>query len=226
MMMKDETTNICREESISLEKDEHYGRAEIDRLRNSRIPYDELNAIEKFTFYNGWDYATREALQAAFMRYSKCDLLTEEEFFAEAGVQETLCAKETYQILKELAGAGVIDKKQVYWYAHYRWCIEQPEAILAYRGFSSVGWRVNHCAQKVSPEKAIVFLNHEFGFEASRIKIIGTPYYDAEDSHYIRFDCGGIFWLAQDGELFNVDMDEWRNSWQSRDFLASAASGR
>ena len=41
-------------------------------------------------------------------------------------------------------------------------------------------------------------------FEVCRVQLIGTPYYDASDSNFIRFDCGGYGWLAKDGELYKL----------------------
>ena len=212
MMMKNETTNICKKESISFEKDKHYGRAEIDRLRNSGIPYDELSAIEKFTFYNGWDYATRETLQAAFVRYAKLqrnNLLTEEEFLKEAKAQEIPSAKEAYQILKEMADSGVLDGREVYRYVDYRWCLRKPQSIIAYREAFSDRWQVNHCEWEISIEEAVAFVCREFGFESSRIRIVGTPYYDDIDCNFVRFDCCDICWLAYNGDITRVDEDDW-----------------
>ena len=194
---------------------EHYGQAETDRICSSGRSYNELSAIEKFTLNNGWRYATQEALQAAFARRTKSELLTEEEFLEEAGAQEMPSAKKAYQVLSEMARNGMIDSAEVYLYAHYRLCIDRPEVIIAYREVFSDAWRVNKCAEEASPEKALLFLNRDFGFEASRICIIGVPYYDATDYYYIRFDCGGIHWLAQDGELYRVDGCVWKKSWQA-----------
>lgn len=212
MMKKEKTTNICKKESISFEKNEHYGRAEIDRLRNSGIPYDELSAIEKFTFYNGLDYATQEALQAAFVRYSKMQrniLLTEEEFLEEAKAQKIPSAKEAYQILKEMADSGALDGREVYRYVDYRWCLRKPQSIIAYREAFSDRWQVNHCDRKISIEEAVVFVCCKFGFQASRIKIIGTPYYDNLDCNFIRFDCCDICWLVYNGDITRVNEDDW-----------------
>lgn len=45
--------------------------------------------------------------------------------------------------------------------------------------------------------------NHE-QFETGRTHIIGTPYYDATDYQFIRFNCAHMAWLWQNGNLLQV----------------------
>lgn len=52
--------------------------------------------------------------------------------------------------------------------------------------------------------EAIAKVNLEWGFEADRIKIIGTPYYDATDWQFIRFNCAGCQWLWAQDALYPV----------------------
>ena len=44
----------------------------------------------------------------------------------------------------------------------------------------------------------------EWGFEASRVKVIGTPYYDSTDWQFIRFDCAAMTWLWANETLYMV----------------------
>lgn len=211
-MMKDETTKICREESMFLEKDEHYGKAEAKRIRSSGKSYGKLSELETFTLDEGSRYETKETFQAAFVRYSKIQrniLLTEEEFLEEAKAQEIPSAKEAYRILKEMADSGALDGREMYRYVDYRWCLRKPQSIIAYREAFSDRWQVNHCEWEISIEEAVAFVCHEFGFESSHIRIVGTPYYDDIDCNFVRFDCCDICWLAYNGDITRVDEDDW-----------------
>jgi hypothetical protein len=62
-------------------------------------------------------------------------------------------------------------------------------------------WKVNNCGTKMPEDAAKIAVNGEWSFEASRIKIIGTPHYDATDCQFIRFDCTHMAWLWKNGSL-------------------------
>ena len=68
-------------------------------------------------------------------------------------------------------------------YAYYAWCLRKPEAIIAYQIGTGKDtpvhqkWAVNNCAQEITEAEARVAVCEEFGFEVSRVRIIGTPYY-------------------------------------------------
>ena len=59
-------------------------------------------------------------------------------------------------------------------------------------------------AKLLTEEQAKVKVCEEWGFEASRVNIIGTPYYDATDWQFIRFNCAGIAWLWHKESLSQV----------------------
>lgn len=63
---------------------------------------------------------------------------------------------------------------------------------------------VNTCDTEYQEECAKLRINSEWGFEASRIQIQGTPYYDATYWNFIRFRCGPYDWLMKDGELYQI----------------------
>ena len=65
-------------------------------------------------------------------------------------------------------------------------------------------WAVNNCDAEIAEDTARIKVCEEWGFEASRIKIIGTPYYDATDWQFIRFDCAHMTWLWRNGNLHQV----------------------
>ena len=65
-------------------------------------------------------------------------------------------------------------------------------------------WAVNTCDTEYQEECAKLLINSEWGFEASRIQLQGTPYYDATDWNFIRFRCGPLDWLMKDGELYQI----------------------
>ncbi|KUO74385.1 MAG: hypothetical protein APF81_19300 [Desulfosporosinus sp. BRH_c37] len=131
-------------------------------------------------------------------------LITEEEFVIEAGKHyegETL--KTVYAALSELVNQKKLRPSEAYAYAHYKWCLRDPKAIVAYQEGRDK-WIVNDCDTEVTEEVSIVKVNSEWGFEASRIQIIGTPYYDATDYQFIRFDCAHMTWLWKNGNLYQV----------------------
>ncbi len=88
--------------------------------------------------------------------------------------------------------------------------MKNPEAIIAYQIDPywetpiHRKWAVNNCSEEITEEAARVKVCEKFGFEASRVKIIGTPYYDATDWNFIRFDCAGWAWLMVDGAIRQV----------------------
>lgn len=65
---------------------------------------------------------------------------------------------------------------------------------------------MNNCAEEITEEAARIAVCEEWGFEASRVRIIGTPYYDATDWQFIRFDCACMAWLWCNGNLHQVYM--------------------
>jgi hypothetical protein len=65
-------------------------------------------------------------------------------------------------------------------------------------------WAVNNCENEITTAEAILEVNSEWGFEASRVKILGTPYYESTDWNFIRFDCAHMTWLMRNGQLYQV----------------------
>jgi len=126
---------------------------------------------------------------AAFDRMARSEngiLITEQDLMAEADDNEETTRK-VYRKLEALVEAGKLKAWDVYMYARYGWCLDKPEAILAYQvGPHGNRWEVNNCSQEANWEEAIMAVNREFGFEASQIRIVGVPYYEATDYQFIR----------------------------------------
>lgn len=163
-------------------------------------------SYEKFVKDRGWAFKTEDALKAAYHRLEKSAvgiLLTQEEFLTEAGRTGDAKAKEAYDALAALWESKKLTAIDVYQYAHFRWCLSKPEAIIAYQAAHDK-WLVNDCGVTASVEKAKQAVHDEFGFEEKLIRIIGTPYYDASDYNFIRFDCVTWSWLMQNGEIYQV----------------------
>jgi hypothetical protein len=189
-----------------------YGRLLSEKIR-ATADFSKLTDFEKFILDRGWEFKTEEALRAGYDRLWKCArdvLVTENEFIEEAGLgintfsqwnEDT--AREVYNVLAGLAKAGKLTAAEVYRYARYKWCLRNPAAIVAYQEGRDK-WEVNNCGTEVSEDEAKVAVNSEWGFEASRIQIIGTPYYDATDYQFIRFDCAHMTWLWKNGNLYQV----------------------
>lgn len=168
-----------------------------------------MTDFEKFIRERGYKYKTEEEIKAAYDRHWKVAhdiVITEDEFLAEVkpeDEQHAEAAKETYAMLVKLIEAKKLEPSDVYRYAVYRWCLFKPKALVAYeceRG----RWEVNNCDTEISVERAVVEVNREWGFEASRVQIIGTPYYDATDWMFIRFNCAHMTWLYTNGNLYQV----------------------
>lgn len=171
---------------------------------------DGITDCEKFVHERGWEFKTDDAIKAAFERLCKCKqdvLITQDEFIAEAaprgGEHREEMTISVYDALADLVNSGKLKAGEVYQYARFKWCFNNRKAIIAYQTEQD-RWEVNNCGTEVSEDRAKVVVNREWGFEVSRIRIIGTPYYDATDYQYIRFDCGYMTWLWKNGSLYHV----------------------
>lgn len=63
---------------------------------------------------------------------------------------------------------------------------------------------VNNCDTEITEEVACIKICEEWGFETGRIRVIGTPYYDATNYQFIRFNCAHMSWLWRNGDLLQV----------------------
>ncbi len=135
--------------------------------------------------------------------------MTAEEFAAEVKSRvmrdKELDVSPLYEVLSQFVKEKKLTPGEVLSYAVYSWCLRKPEAVVAYNEGSK--WLVNNCGTEISEDRARVEICEEWGFEASRVKIIGTPYYDATDWQFIRFDCAHMTWLWKDGNLYQVYAD-------------------
>lgn len=155
---------------------------------------------EKFIRIRGW-FKTPEERAAAFDRLWKCEhglLITEDEFLAEAQRQDNQ-ARGVYKKLCQLVKDGKISNQDVYYYAFYKWCLNDVEAIVAYQ--TRRGWIVNNCCSEINIEVAKEKIYKEFGFDMKLIEVIEKSYYGSTDFNFIRFDCCGWHWLMYDGKI-------------------------
>lgn len=184
----------------------NYGLVLAEKIRTT-VDFANFTDLEKFILNNGWKFKTKEDFQAGYDRAWKCAheiLLTEDEFVIEAGeCYETDTLKAVYAALVELVKQKKLTAGEIYSYAYFKWCLRNPEAVIAYQRERDK-WEVNNCGTQISEEEARVRINREWGFEVSRIEIIGFPYYDATDYQFIRFDCAHMTWLWKNGNLYQV----------------------
>ena len=191
-----------------------YGKTLAENIRAKYgMDFSKLTDYEKYVLDRGWEFKTEEELKTGYDRLWKCShdiLITEDEFIAEAELgiktfsqwnEDT--ARDVYKTLTEFVKAKKLKSADVYRYAHYKWCLRNPEAIIAYE-VENGKWEVNNCATEITEDEAKIAVNSEWGFEASRIKIIETPYYCATDYQFIRFDCAHMMWLWKNGDLHQV----------------------
>jgi len=152
-------------------------------------------------------YPLPDAIKAAYERLQKSgrnELLTFEEFALETRMEDLESVRPAYDRLVALVQRGALFERDVYQYAHYRWCIRNADAIVAYETGPHNMWEVNSCDTELSQGLAIDKINDEWRFEREYIEIVGTAYYDASDWNFIRFDVDGMHWLMHDGELDQV----------------------
>lgn len=158
----------------------------------------------EFIQEKGWRY---ENVRDAYDRYEKSvcgKFMTESEFIAEANVRyanETI--NDVYQALLELVKQKKLHSMGMYRYVRYQWCLRNPEAIVAYQTEFD-RWEVNNCDMEVTEEAAKIAVNREWGFEVSRIRIIGIPYYGSTHYQFICCDCEDMNWLSKNGNLYRV----------------------
>lgn len=161
----------------------------------------------KFISNEGWKYETEEELAAGYARLVKTEQkipLTWEEFWAELRMKDDpSTAQKLYQVLRRHMESGALTAYDLYKFARFCWCVRCPEAVIAYQ-IGPKRWAVNNCGEVISEERAILRLNSEWGFETSRIKLLGTPYYDATDWNFIPFRCGRYDWIMQNGDLHQI----------------------
>lgn len=161
----------------------------------------------KFLSDEGWRYDTEADALAGYGRKVKAEQsepLTWDEFLAELRIEgDTSAAQELYRVLHQYMERGALSAYDLYHYARHRWCVKCPEAVVAYQ-IGPKRWAVNSCDETITEDRAKLLLNSEFGFEASRIKLLGIPYYNATDWNFICFHCGAYDWLMQDGELYQI----------------------
>ncbi len=184
----------------------HYGDDLTTKIRENTKDFSKLSDFDKFVLNNGYRYKTREELYAGYERHWKAAhdiLVSMEEFLAETEKKPTDPASNLYEALVGLVEAKKLRPGEVFGYVHYHWCLNTPEAIIAYQTGQDK-WSVNNCDTEITEEAARVKICEEWGFETGRIHVIGTPYYDATDYQFIRFNCAHMTWLWQNGSLLQV----------------------
>lgn len=183
-----------------------YGDLLAEKIKET-ADFTSLKPFEKFVLDNGYMYDSSEALKAGYDRTWKAGhgiILTEEEFAAEvANHGKPADVSEIYEAIMEHVRGGRLGANDIMQYARFRWCLNNPEAVVAYE-VDNGKWVVNNCHTEITEETARLEICEKFGFEASRVEIVGTPYYDATDWNFIRFNCAGWCWLIKDGSIYQV----------------------
>lgn len=184
----------------------HYGEELATKIRENTEDFSKLSEFDQFILNDGYRYKTQRELYAGYDRHWKAAhdiLISMEEFLIEAEKQPSDPAADVYKALVNLVEEKKLRRREVLGYAHYRWCLNKPEAIVAYQTGHDE-WSVNNCDTEITKEAALVKICEEWGFETGRTRIIGTPYYDATDYQFIRFNCAHMTWLWQNGSLLQV----------------------
>lgn len=184
----------------------HYGDTLTAKIRETVPDFSKISEFDKFVLSNGYKYETERELQTGYDRFWKAQrdiLLTMEEFLAEAEKELDSPAADTYKALVKLVEEKKLRPGEVFDYAHSHCCLNHPKAIIAYQ-IGPKEWAVNNCDTEITEEQARIKICKEWGFEAGRVHIIGTPYYDATDYQFIRFDGPHMSWLWHNGGIDQV----------------------
>lgn len=188
------------------EEPPHYGKLLGERIR-ATANMGGLSEFEKFVLDRGNEFPAEEDLKAAYDRAWRARhgiLISKEEFLAEANLRrDHPNAADAYDALAELVTEKKLDPGGVFKYARFGWCLDNPEAVVVCNTYWD-RWSVNNCDTEITTEKAAVLVNGEWGFEASRVEIMDTPYYESTDWNWIRFRCAGMYWLMCNGSLYQV----------------------
>lgn len=185
--------------------EKRYGALLAESIRANGDMHD-LSEYERFVLDSGYKYETEESLKNAYDRAWKARhnlILTFKEFLEEADPDDEDTAIESYDQLVLLVHNEHIKAGAIYQYARYRWCLRHPEAIVAHETGNG-SWTVNNCETEITTEMAKILVCEEWGFEASRVKIVETPYYESTDWQFIRFDCAHMTWLWANSNLYQV----------------------
>ena len=151
----------------------------------------------------GWKYADEGQRQAAYLReilvrHNK--ILNEDEFATEAGEEYADAAKMIYPKLALWARSGIITPRELFNYARHLWCMTNPEALV-YVQVGAKRWAVNNCDKEISVGRALEIVCREWCFDKAQVHIQAPAYYESTDWNYIRFRCGHLYWVMQNGEL-------------------------
>lgn len=189
---------------------EHYGDKLAEKIRSEKKEFSNLSDFEKFVLDHGFQYETKSELQAGYDRHWKAYhdiLVTQDEFIVEVGKKPDDPNSDqlilVYKTLVSLVEAKKLRPGEVFGYAYYHWCLNSPEAIVAYQTGRDK-WTVNNCGVEITEDAARIKICDEWGFETGRIRVVGNAYYDATDYQFIRFNCGHMAWLWSNGDLFKV----------------------
>ena len=170
----------------------------------------EKTSNEKYIKYLrdvGWKFEDEQSALDGYARMVKAEQgtpLAWAEFFSELGIEnETPAAQALYHTLLGLVEKGALSAYGLYLYAKFRWCVKHPEAVIACQ-IGPKRWAVNACPEIIGTERAVLLINSSFGFEASRIKLLDAPYYNATDWNFVHFRCGDYDWVMQNGELHQI----------------------
>lgn len=184
----------------------HYGNMLEEKIR-ATSDMAHLTLFENFVLDRGYEFPTEESLKAGYDRVWKSShgiMVTLEEFLEEANLHvKHPGAADTYALLVALVAEKKLDPSSVMAYARFAWCLNTPEAVVAYQT-NADRWIVNNCETEITKELAVLEVNTEWGFEASRVRILGSAYYDSTDWNWIRFNCSGMAWLMCNGSLYQV----------------------
>jgi len=201
-----EDAGIHASEETENAKQASYGRALYESTRAGVTDRAKLSDFQNFILDRGYEFETEYELKAAYDRCWKARhdiLLEKDEFLAETKRWNAKAAGDTYDALVGRYREKKLTASDIYQYARFRWCLDTPDAVAAYQT-DREKWTVNNCGTEISEEAARIKVCEEWGFEASRVHIIGTPYYESTDWQFIRFDCAHMTWLWSNESLYQV----------------------
>ncbi len=115
-----------------------YGELLSKEIRMTTQDDSKRSFFEKFVLDHGYLFKMEEKLQAGYDRYWKAIheiMITAEEFAAEVKSRKRgkeLDVSDLYEVLSGLVREEKLTASDVYQYAVHGWCLQNPEAIVAY----------------------------------------------------------------------------------------------
>ena len=160
-IMKADGTSVnfwIEPQETTVEEPAHYGNELTETIKAKTENFSKISYFKKFVLDCGYKYKTEGELRAAYDRAWRAShniLITLEDFLAEAGKKPSDPAADTYKALMRIVEEKKLQPRDVMGYAHFRWCLNKPGAVVAYQTATDK-WTMNDCDTEITEERTKV----------------------------------------------------------------------